>query len=135
MPWVVKPNRRELALWIGVERQSVDVERAAQGARELVRRGVRLAVITLDSEGAVAAWGSGSVYLPALPVEVVSTTGAGDAFVGGVAAAVARGDDLREAARLGMAASAASVTQLGAGRIDPDEVARLLPKVHMEDIP
>jgi ribokinase len=52
--------------------------------------------------------------VPALPVEVVDTTGAGDAFTGGFAAAVAKGDTLPDALKLASAAAGLACTGFGA---------------------
>lgn len=91
---------------------------AAAAAAALLER-CRSVVITLGSEGAVFAardGGAGPVsgHRPAPRVEVVDTTGAGDAFVGTLAAELAEGDDLEAAVELGVAAGAAAVQWLGA---------------------
>ena len=48
--------------------------------------------------------------------------GSGDAFLGGMAVGVARGDDIIEAARLGLAAGIANALVPGAGELDPDAI-------------
>lgn len=58
--------------------------------------------------------------VPAIPVEAVDTTGAGDTFCGVLAAALARGADLPDAARLAAAAGALAVTRPGAQDAVPD---------------
>ncbi|MFB8229867.1 ribokinase [Cellulosimicrobium sp. NPDC055967] len=58
--------------------------------------------------------------VPAIPVDAVDTTGAGDTFCGVLAAALARGDDLPDAARLAAAAGALAVTRPGAQDAVPD---------------
>jgi len=59
-----------------------------------------------------ARWGD--VHVPAVPVEVVDTTGAGDAFAAGLLTARLRGAGRREALEAGCAAAARAVTQVGA---------------------
>ncbi|MFO1146788.1 MAG: PfkB family carbohydrate kinase [Alsobacter sp.] len=87
-----------------------DLDAACDAARLLARPG-RCVVVTLGGEGLVAAPASGEpVAIAAIPVEtVVSTHGAGDCFVGALAAALARGSDLEGGCRLANAAAAAHV--------------------------
>lgn len=87
----------------------------AQGtARELLRLGPASAVITLGAAGAAIADSSGTRPLPAVPVEkVVDTTGAGDAFAGALAAALADGADLDAAVSAGLRAGAKAVGRNG----------------------
>lgn len=83
-------------------------------ARVLLER-VPAVVITLGHEGSLVARRSAdTVHVPAVPVEVVDTTGAGDTYCGVLAAALARGESLPDAARLAAAAGALAVTRAGA---------------------
>ncbi len=100
-----------------------DPAAAAAAAVALLER-CRSAVITLGGEGAVfasraddgsaAAAGAVSAHRPAPRVEVVDTTGAGDAFVGALAAELAHGRSLEKAVESGIAAGAEAVQWLGA---------------------
>jgi ribokinase len=74
----------------------------------------RSVVITLGSEGAVYASAAGSGGKKSERVEVVDTTGAGDAFVGAAAASLLTDDDLGRACAAGVAAGAAAVQHRGA---------------------
>ena len=71
-------------------------------------------VLTLGERGALLLTAEISEVIPALPVDVVDTTGAGDAFCGALATALASGESLREAVRFANLAGAAAVTTLGA---------------------
>ena len=88
-------------------------EAALALARELARR-VPVVVVTLGARGLVWAGGGGEGHLPAFEVEPVDTTAAGDAFVGGLAAALAAGEPLEQALRFGSAAGALAATRPGA---------------------
>jgi ribokinase len=79
-----------------------------------VQQGARSAVVTLGAAGAVLVQGESIHRMKAQRVEAVDTTGAGDAFVGALAAALAAGAALVEAAELAGAAGAAAVTKPGA---------------------
>ena len=88
---------------------------ARDAARELLRLGPASAVVTLGPAGAAVADSSGTRLLPAVPAEkVVDTTGAGDAFAGALAAALAYGADLDAAVGAGLRAGAKAVGRSGA---------------------
>jgi ribokinase len=81
----------------------------------LLGLGPRSIVITLGAAGAVLADASGVRRVPARTVdEVVDTTGAGDAFAGTLACALAHGASLADAVSAGMAAGAQAVGRAGA---------------------
>ena len=63
------------------------------------------------------------------PETVVNAVGSGDALVGGLAAGLARGLGLLEAAVLGTAAATDKLRHLHSGRVDRDAVERLLPAI------
>jgi ribokinase len=87
----------------------------AGAARELLRLGPTSVVITLGPAGAAVADGSGTRLLPAVPVaKAVDTTGAGDAFAGALAAALAGRSDLEAAVCAGLRAGAKAVGHSGA---------------------
>ncbi len=71
-------------------------------------------IVTLGAEGVVAYGAGGTHRLPALPVEVVDTTAAGDAFVGGFAAALAEGQTMEAALAQGIVAGSLACRTLGA---------------------
>ncbi len=106
---VLTPNRGEAEVLAGSGPAG-----AAQLAGALRAAGAGAVVLTLGSEGCLVADGSGSVVIPAFPVEAVDTVGAGDAFNGVLAAALAEGLGLAEAATRANAAAAVAVTQPGA---------------------
>jgi pseudouridine kinase len=98
---------------------------AQEAARQLVERGLSHIVITLGALGSVAC-ASGDlepIHLPALPVEVVDTTGAGDAFVAGFSHAIAQGADLHRA--VSAAARVAAWTVNAAESVCRDLAARM----------
>ncbi|RMH57459.1 MAG: ribokinase [Deinococcus-Thermus bacterium] len=88
-------------------------EKALELARQLSQKVARV-VITLGEQGAVWAEPAASGYQPALRVESVDNTGAGDAFVGALAAALYEGHSLVEAVRWGVVAGALATTRVGA---------------------
>lgn len=83
-------------------------------ADELRGLGPATVVVTLGADGAVAADGAATFVQKPFAVDVVDTTGAGDAFCGALAAAYAQRRPLPEALRRGCAAGALATTRLGA---------------------
>ena len=105
-------NEHEAAFLLHVDDLGGDAQDAAT---ELLRLGPASSVVTLGPAGAAVADGSGVRLLPAVPVEkVVDTTGAGDAFAGTLAAALAGGADLDTAVGAGLRAGAMAVARRGA---------------------
>ena len=105
-------NEHEAAFLLGSEVEGVDGAIAA--APKLLSLGPRSAVITVGEAGAVFASGESTEHLPAPKVDVVDTTGAGDAFVGALATKLARDASLEEAVAYAVRAGAAAVTKEGA---------------------
>ncbi|MFI7040316.1 ribokinase [Microbispora rosea] len=118
---VVTPNESEAAALTGVE--VTDVESAERAGAWFLDRGVRHALITLGSAGALSVTPEGTRHFPAYPVTPVDTTAAGDAFTGSLGAALAAGLDTATAIRRGMAAGALATTLPGASPSLPDRKA------------
>ncbi|MET8987378.1 ribokinase [Nonomuraea wenchangensis] len=115
---IVTPNESEAGALTGVE--VVDVESAERAAAWFLDRGVRHALITLGSAGAVSVTTERTRHFPAYAVAPVDTTAAGDAFTGFLGAALAAGLDTATAVRRGMAAGALATTLPGASPSLPD---------------
>jgi ribokinase len=99
-------------------------EDAHQAALRLREQGCGNVLITLGAQGVVASYGDELRHYAAQKVQAVDTTGAGDTFVGGFAAALAGGSEVDAAIRFGQAAAAIAVTRSGAQSAIPrrDEV-------------
>ncbi|MEV4311531.1 ribokinase [Actinocrispum sp. NPDC049592] len=82
--------------------------------RGLLALGPRSAVVTLGSKGALVIEPDGVQEISSPRVTAVDTTGAGDAFTGALAAELARGASLGDAARFAVKVAAISVTRKGA---------------------
>jgi sugar/nucleoside kinase (ribokinase family) len=84
-----------------------------EAAGKLLKFGCRSVVITMGSEGCLVATPGGVEHVPAFKVDVVDTTGAGDAFHGAFIIALEAEKGLREAARFSSAVAALKCTRLG----------------------
>ncbi|MFN3169202.1 MAG: ribokinase [Hyphomicrobiales bacterium] len=108
----VTPNESEAEALVGRPVVSVDDARAA--SKLLRDQGAGAAIITLGEQGALYDDGTISEHVPAFNAgPVVETTGAGDAFNGGFAVAIAEGQDPVSAVRFGCATASISVTRAG----------------------
>lgn len=105
------------------ERTVTDRESATLAAPILQRLGLRTVIITLGSAGALAFDGPTRIDVPAYRVPVVDTTAAGDAFIGALAAWLARGESLSDSLRAASAAGALAVQHVGAQPSLPDYTA------------
>lgn len=91
-----------------------DEASARQAATVLLKKGVKVVILTLGEKGAYLATAQDKVYVPTSPVSVVDSTAAGDAFVGGLAISIVEGLELRKAIRVANAAGTLAVTRFGA---------------------
>ena len=108
----VTPNESEAEALTGLPVTSVAA--AITAAKALRAAGAGAAIITLGDKGALYHDGAQTVHVPVFNAgPVVETTGAGDAFNGGFAAALARGADPVAAVRFGCATASISVTRPG----------------------
>lgn len=125
----VTPNESEAEALTGIK--VVTVDDAILAAKALRDKGAKAAIITLGDKGALFQDDQGSLHVPVISAgKVVETTGAGDAFNGGFAAALAAGVDPRAAVRFGCATAGISVTRAGTAPSMPslDEIKALLAK-------
>ena len=106
---VLSPNLVEAETLLGHP-----VASGLDGARDLVARGAAACVVKSGSQGCAWASPAGSGHIPAVAVEAVDTTAAGDAFTAALGVGLAEGKELPEAARWANFAGALAVTRFGA---------------------
>lgn len=108
----IVPNESEAAAIVGFE--LVDLAAAKKAGDAILKKGARNALITLGERGALLHNAQQSIHIPAMAGgKVIDTAGAGDAFVGGFAAAIAEGQAPEAAVRFGCATAGISVTRRG----------------------
>jgi ribokinase len=122
---IITPNEIEVSQLVGFPVK--EQEAAAKASVELRQRGVSTVIVKLGAQGVFCATGVSAAarsaetfFVPAFPVQAVDTVAAGDAFNGGLAAALAEGRPLRDAVVWGAAAGAISATKAGAQPSLPD---------------
>jgi pseudouridine kinase len=101
---LVTPNAAEAAVLCDVE--VTDRESALIAAQKLVSMGVQIAIVTLGATGLVYATSDESGHVPAIEVEIVDLTGAGDALTAAIVFGLLNDFPVDEAVRLGTSAAA-----------------------------
>jgi 6-phosphofructokinase 2 len=129
-PYLIKPNVPEAEELLGMKLP--DEKTIIQAGKDIVGLGVEIAVISRAEKGLIAV-GEGEIIKAVPPkVEPVSTVGAGDCTVAGLAIAMARADSLSEACRLAAAMGTAAVLSQGTGLAKRAHVEKLLSRVKIE---
>jgi ribokinase len=108
---ILIPNETESEMLSGVSVQGA--QGAEEAARLLLEKGVQKVIMTLGSDGALLFSEQKTEYFPGIKVEVMDTTGAGDAFLGSLAYALSIKMDLPGSIRFANTAAALSVTKAG----------------------
>jgi 6-phosphofructokinase 2 len=129
--FLFKPSLRELRDLTGQPLPDEDAQVAA--ARQLIHSGqAEIVAVSLGADGAMVVSATESWRARSIPVDVQTTIGAGDSFVGGMVWALHRGDTLLKAFQYGMAAGAAALLAPGTSLAQAPDVHRLLPQVVVE---
>jgi ribokinase len=109
---ILVPNEVEAGQLVGFSVN--DPETAARAATVLRQQGANTVIVKLGGKGAFCASANETFWVPAFAVEAVDTVAAGDAFAGGLVAALVEGLPLQQAVIWGAAAGALAVTRVGA---------------------
>jgi ribokinase len=108
---VITPNETELRILQGLPPD--DPTPTRELAHRLQARGASTVIVTMGERGCLVLTRDLEQQVPRLEVEVVDTTGAGDAFNSGLAVALAEGKDILTATRFANCAGALACTRLG----------------------
>ncbi len=113
---ILKPNETELQMLTKLDNLETDNEAALSKAADLLKeKGVKNILVTLGEKGVyLNAEDTGVCRIPAIKVEAVDTTAAGDSFTAALAVMLAQGKNLKEAAVFANHVSAIAVTRKGA---------------------
>jgi tagatose 6-phosphate kinase len=129
VPFCIKPNREEAEALTGM---TLDSPRNAAGAaRELASRGIPLVVVSMGAAGAVACWQQRVGHVVPPKVDALNVVGAGDCVTAGVAVGLARGSDIEEVLRLGVASGTAKTLSPEIGLVRREDIDRILPDVRL----
>jgi ribokinase len=105
--FVFMPNSRELALLTGIEDH-------VKGAEKMLELGVKIVAVKLSGKGCYVTDGRESHHVEAFKVQIVDTTGAGDAFCAGFLYGLLNNKSLKECAKLGNFVASRCIMKMGA---------------------
>ena len=111
------PNETEAEFYTGIKITSE--KEAKQAADKLLNLGIKKIIITLGEKGLFYSDGKEETYLKANAVKAIDTTGAGDAFNGGLAFGLSKEKPIKECLELANKVAGISTTKLGAGDAMP----------------
>lgn len=131
-PFLIKPNLRELEEATGEPLASR--EAILRAARAQLSGGAEVVVVSCGGDGAYAVSRQEALFAPVLPVEIVTTTGAGDALVSGLLCGFVREGSLSAALRHGIASATARCAYGGDSFIDTTLYQNYMQAIHIEPI-
>ena len=111
------PNETEAEFYTGIK--ITNDQEAKQAADKLLNLGIKKVIITLGEKGLFYSDGKEEIYLKASSVKAIDTTGAGDAFNGGLAFGLSKEKPIKECLELANKVAGISTTKLGAGDAMP----------------
>ena len=111
------PNETEAEFYTGIK--ITNNQEAKQAADKLLNLGIKKVIITLGEKGLFYSDGKEEIYLKASDVKAIDTTGAGDAFNGGLAFGLSKGKSIKKCLELANKVAGISTTKLGAGDAMP----------------
>jgi len=111
------PNETEAEFYTEIKiTNEADAKKAAE---KFINFGIKKVIITLGEKGLFYSDGKEEIYLKANQVKAIDTTGAGDAFNGGLAFGLLKGKSIKECLELANRVAGISTTKLGAGNAMP----------------
>ncbi len=129
-PYLVKPNGDETAQLLG--HPVVDLDAAVAAARQLLSLGIAMPVVTMGALGAVAIDASGVWHARIELAHIRNSVGSGDCLLAGLTVGMARGMNVEETLRLGVACGAANAQGEETGFVERRAVEALLSQVRMQ---
>ncbi len=132
-PFMIKPNEHELERLMGRRTRS-SKERLKAARYLLAAHGIHIVIVSLGADGALFVTRDEAFHASAPVVRVRSKVGAGDSLIGGVLSSLIKRMTLREAARVGIAASTSAVMREAPRLCHKADIARLTRKVVISDL-
>ncbi len=123
--FLLKPNLAELSALNGVEH--LEMNQIDDAALHIINQGMcEVVVVSLGPQGALLVTREGFEHIPAPMVQKISTVGAGDSMVSGMAWALSQGQSYRQMAQLGVACGSAATMNSGTQLFNSQDAFKLL---------
>jgi 1-phosphofructokinase family hexose kinase len=132
-PTYIKPNRHELEGFAGHPLDSLEAIYATGKALQ-AQYGVS-PIISLGAEGGLAILPERAYSIPAIPAQVVSAAGAGDAVLAGLAAAIEQGQSVEDGLRLGFACATAVLLHAGTAECRRADIEQFVQQIELIPYP
>ena len=133
-PFLIKPNKDEFEEFISKTGIN-DENEYIPYMEELLDSGVKNVLLSLGKDGSMLAMENREIYRIYPPkIKEVNDTGAGDSFVGGVVAGIAKDGDLLEAVKSATAISASKVASGMSSGFDNEEVKEFLKEIKIKKL-
>ncbi len=131
-PFLVKPNKEELENLVG--HSIINEYEIFKSAKHLLDKGINIVVISLGSKGSVV-FSNDYAYMVKPPkVNAINPVGSGDSMVAGFAVALKRDYDFETMIRFASACGTANAMEAETGKVDIDNVRRLMKEIKIEEI-
>jgi 6-phosphofructokinase 2 len=130
---LVKPNQNELSEFVGMPLTS-EADRIAACRKLVTEERVEMVALTLGEDGSLLVTKDKIWRAQPMRIEVVSAVGAGDSFLGGLVAALAKNMPIEQAFRMAVAAGTAAVMSPGTELCHEEDVKRLMKDVKISEI-
>lgn len=131
-PFMIKPNEYEMQRLMG--RNLTSISDHYISARSLVKRGIRIVVVSLAAKGALFVTEREAFHASGIDVPVSSKVGAGDSLIGGFVYGLARGWKFKDAAKLGIAASTSAVMREAPRLCLKRDISTLIRRVRFREL-
>lgn len=129
-PYLVKPNKEELEKLSGISiRNESDIIKASE---YLLDKGIKIIVVSLGKDGAMV-FEEDSIYKVRIPkIKAVNSVGSGDSMIAGFAISLSRGYDFQKMLRLGAACGTANAMESQTGKVDIENVNKVMKEIEVE---
>ena len=131
-PFLIKPNKYELEMLTG--RELTQISDILSAAEEIIAGGVAIVAVSMGGDGALVCDGKNAYLAHGVKIDVKSTVAAGDSMIAGFAAGFARGYDVPEAFRMGVAAATVRCMTPPEEIIGEAAVKDMMERIRMEKI-
>ena len=131
-PTMIKPNLDELETFFQEHIQGV--HHIALKGKRFLDMGIEYVFISLGSDGMIAIHENDCLLCSAPQVDVVDTNGCGDALIAGFLVAHTRNFSFMESCRMAVACGTSNALHTGAGKVENEEIWRLMEEVHIESV-